>query len=88
MLRVGCKGFTRKNPGGKLCGGEGREIEKRYSCGNIGYAFKINIHKNGWAKIPNWYGKATSFDVAGAFLSSRRLLIVVTLWNLLLFIDY
>ena len=87
MLRVGCKGFTRKNPSGKLCGGEGREIEKRYSCGNIGYARKINIHKNGWAKIPNWYGKATPFDVAGAFFSSR-LLIVVTLWNSLLFINY
>ena len=29
MLRVGCKGLTRKNPGRKRCGGEGREIEKR-----------------------------------------------------------
>ena len=87
MLRVGCKGLTRKNPGDKLCGGEGREIEKKYSYGNIGYACKINIHKNGWAKIPNWYGKATPFDVAGAFFSSQ-LLIVVTLWNLLLFINY
>ena len=61
--------------------------QKRYSCGNIGYARKINIHKNGWAKIPKWYGKATPFDVAGAFFSSR-LLIAVTLWNFLLFIDY
>ena len=86
MLRVGCKGFTRKNSGSKLCGGEGREIEKRYSCGNIGYARKINIHKNGWAKIPNWYGKATPFAVTGAFFSSQ-LLIVVTLWNSLLFIN-
>ena len=43
MLRVGCKGFTRKNPGGKLCGVEGREIEKRYSCRNIGYAGKKKI---------------------------------------------
>ena len=61
--------------------------QKRYSCGNIGYARKINIHKNGWAKIPKWYGKATRFDVAGAFFSSR-LLIAVTLWNFLLFINY
>lgn len=30
MLRVGCKGFTRENSRGKLCGGEGREIEKRF----------------------------------------------------------
>ena len=29
MLRVECKGRTRKNPGRKRCGGEGREIEKR-----------------------------------------------------------
>lgn len=30
MLRVGCKGFTRKNSRGKLFGGQGREIEKRF----------------------------------------------------------
>ena len=29
MLRVECKGRTRKNPERKRCGGEGREIEKR-----------------------------------------------------------
>lgn len=60
---------------------------KRFSRENIGYEYKINIHKNGQAKIPNWYRKATPFDVARAFFSSR-LLIVVTLLNSLLFINY
>ena len=44
MLRVGCKGFTRKTLEANFAV---REIENRYSCGNIGYACKINIHKNG-----------------------------------------
>ena len=38
-------------------------------------------------KYQSGNGKATPFDVAGAFFSSR-LLIAVTLWNFLLFINY
>ena len=30
MLRVGCKGFTRKKSRGRLCRGDGREIEKGF----------------------------------------------------------